>query len=571
MLENEAKGWHGSYSLIGRNIVERFELLLKKDEILSGKSKKIIVRDFFEDEEKEDNNKERNNKLKKNKKEIDIFSESYEMEKKKKIKIKNEEIKLKQSDLCASTQKNEYKERYKFHQSRHEDLNNKLIKIRKSNIKILSTYNPKMDLIWKKSITGPNWKLIKGRENINKNNNIKKNIKKKEGDIHNRNELLSKNIRKSDTMDKQTKRGILPISYDLRIRTDKAFFKKNDIKLDHKTNSNSPYLTLADSMNKNIDNKNLTKKNISIITPKKSKNLRISENNSNGYFNTYSYNIQLAKTKKKLNTDAYKNVKLIINKKINTKVLNLKKKIERNNLEFSPIKLDKNILNHTIDFSKILPRDTNKFLNHPSNQTSQPISNPSYKLIEPRCLTMISYSQKIKRRENPKKFEGVDPQIFYDANKVINKINNHKEVNAPNFNIMAGRNWDKGPLPAFMVKLCDRRSLETITDKGLRMNNYANIDFQSNYSTFAPKKSFNKLVNNTLFKNDKVFVEEELKKINKEIYKDKKLKKLIEKYAKDESKKKDYSIPILDGITLKTIKRSELNTRIRNKPLSFQF
>ena len=27
MLENEAKGWHGNYSVIGRNIVERFQLM----------------------------------------------------------------------------------------------------------------------------------------------------------------------------------------------------------------------------------------------------------------------------------------------------------------------------------------------------------------------------------------------------------------------------------------------------------------------------------------------------------------------------------------------------------------
>ena len=39
MLENEAKGWYGNYSKIGRNIVERFQLLLRKDEIISGKEK----------------------------------------------------------------------------------------------------------------------------------------------------------------------------------------------------------------------------------------------------------------------------------------------------------------------------------------------------------------------------------------------------------------------------------------------------------------------------------------------------------------------------------------------------
>ena len=179
---------------------------------------------------------------------------------------------------------------------------------------------------------------------------------------------------------------------------------------------------------------------------------------------------------------------------------------------------------------------------------------------------MVSYSKKIKGKSTPKKFVGVDPHLFYDANKVINKINNHKEINAPNFNIMTGRNWDSGPLPAFMVKLCDRKSLETMTDKGLKMNNYANLDFQKNYSTFHPKKSFNKVINYTLFKKNDEILEEELKKINDEIFCDKKIKKMIERYYEDETKNKEYPGIKFDEITLKTIKNEN-----RKKPLAFEF
>ena len=206
-----------------------------------------------------------------------------------------------------------------------------------------------------------------------------------------------------------------------------------------------------------------------------------------------------------------------------------------------------------------MPRDTNLFLTQSYNRASQPLFNPSYKLIEPRSLTMVSYSKKKKNKSTPKKFEGIDPQIFYDVNKVINKVNNHKEVNAPNFNIMAGRNWDTGPLPSFMVKLCDRKSLETINDKGLKMNNYANIDFQKNYSTFQPKKSFNKLINYTMFKSDKEIVEEQIKKINKEIFGDNKLKRIIDNYTRDEYNNKEYSGTMIDGITFKTIKTLKNN------------
>ena len=573
MLENEAKGWHGNYSVIGRNIVERFQLLLRKDEIISGKSKKIIVKDGFSTENKDEKSVERK-KIKKNIKEIDIFSESFDKQKKEKMKLKEEEKKIKQSDLCASTPKYEFKEKYKFHQSHHGDLKNKLVNNKQNSIKTLAGYTPKMDFIWKKAKAGPNWKLIKGREETNNDDiNLNKDIKVKSGKSLITKNKFSKNIKKFDSMDKQTRRGYIPIFYDLRIRTDKAFIPKNKIKLNIKKryNNNSSELNGTDNSNKKSDYKSLIKNKFS-ITPKKSKYLNISENNNKGYLNTFTNNFQLTKNNKLLNTDFSRNkVKFLNISKKNLKLLNVRKKIENVNYDFSPIKLDKNILNHTIDFSKILPRDTNFFLTQKSNQTSQPMSNPSYKLIEPRSLTMVSYSKKIKGRSNPKKFIGVDPHLFYDADKVINKINNHKGVNAPNFNIMAGRNLDKGPLPSFMVKLCDRKSLETMTDKGLKMNNYANNDFHINFSDFRPKKSFNKLVNYTLFKNDNEFVEKELKKINNEIFGELKFKKMIEKYSVDESKNKDYSGTIIDGITLKAIKRSEIISRVRNKPLAYKY
>ena len=449
-----------------------------------------------------------------------------------------------------------------------------IVNNKQNNIKTLAGYTPKMDFIWKKAKAGPNWKLIKGREETNNDDiNLNKDIKVKSGKSLITKNKFSKNIKKFDSMDKQTRRGYIPIFYDLRIRTDKAFIPKNKIKLNIKKryNNNSSELNGTDNSNKKSDYKSLIKNKFS-ITPKKSKYLNISENNNKGYLNTFTNNCQLPKNNKLLNTDFSRNkVKLLNISKKNLKLLNVRKKIENVNYGFSPIKLDKNILNHTIDFSKILPRDTNFFLTQKSNQTSQPMSNPSYKLIEPRSLTMVSYSKKIKGRSNPKKFIGVDPHLFYDADKVINKINNHKEVNAPNFNIMAGRNLDKGPLPSFMVKLCDRKSLETMTDKGLKMNNYANNDFHINFSDFRPKKSFNKLVNYTLFKNDNEFVEKELKKINNEIFGELKLKKMIEKYSVDESKNKDYSGTIIDGITLKSIKRNEIINRGRSKPLAYKY
>jgi hypothetical protein len=289
-------------------------------------------------------------------------------------------------------------------------------------------------------------------------------------------------------------------------------------------------------------------------------------NNNNAYLNTYTNTFSTKKILNKGNLSRNKNS--INNSVYKLKVLKLRKKLEDKNLNCSSMKETNKSINHTIDFSKTLPRDINFFL-HKKDQVNHPISNPSYKLIEPRCITMVSYAKKIKGKTTPKKFVGVNPHIFYDPDKVINKVNNHKEAIAPNFNIMTGRNFDSGPLPSFMVGLFDRKSVETMTDKGLKMNNYANVDFHNNYSTFHPKKSFNKVINFTLLNNDKETIDEELKLINKEIYGNKKLEKLIESYS-NENTNKDYNENQFDAITLKSIKRNKDNS-VRNKPLAFRF
>ena len=40
MFENQAKGWHGSYSSVGRNSAEKYPMILIKDKILTDKVEK---------------------------------------------------------------------------------------------------------------------------------------------------------------------------------------------------------------------------------------------------------------------------------------------------------------------------------------------------------------------------------------------------------------------------------------------------------------------------------------------------------------------------------------------------
>lgn len=49
MLLNETKGCFGMYSRAGVNSVGKFHILMKKEEILSGKKKHFIEKDMFQE------------------------------------------------------------------------------------------------------------------------------------------------------------------------------------------------------------------------------------------------------------------------------------------------------------------------------------------------------------------------------------------------------------------------------------------------------------------------------------------------------------------------------------------
>ena len=51
MFENEAKGWYGSYSRVGKVYAERFYIISHKEEIFNRENKKIRIKDFFNPDE----------------------------------------------------------------------------------------------------------------------------------------------------------------------------------------------------------------------------------------------------------------------------------------------------------------------------------------------------------------------------------------------------------------------------------------------------------------------------------------------------------------------------------------
>ena len=97
MFENNNKGWYGSYSVIGRNLVQRFALILKKDEIISGNTKKNFYGDYFDTDDTKTIEEDKN----KNKNKVDIFSTEYDKLKEEKLRIKNEENLIKNANLCS--------------------------------------------------------------------------------------------------------------------------------------------------------------------------------------------------------------------------------------------------------------------------------------------------------------------------------------------------------------------------------------------------------------------------------------------------------------------------------------
>ena len=205
MFENAAKGWYGSYSKVGRDSAEKYPMIMLKDKILANQFKKYKIKDYFTTEDDIDIEKAMMDYGE------DIFSQTYQKKNERKQRFKN---------VCALRTAETMTDDYKYHQIHHKGLHdyNLIIKGQKKYQTNSSVNLPKDDLTTKRIITGPQWGLLTGRKikslnkiNINDNFYNTEKINKKKTNIF--------------EMVKQTQRGNLPISYDLRIRIDEPFHK----------------------------------------------------------------------------------------------------------------------------------------------------------------------------------------------------------------------------------------------------------------------------------------------------------------------------------------------------------
>ena len=149
MLENEAKGWYGSYSLAGRRSAEKFNNILHKNEILKGDNKRIKIPDMFAPDEMKPNHA--NDKL-------DIYQiyslDSASLKKKIKQKYDDEEKQSKDKPI---------KKFSLFFHNRHCSLENKRVGLTTYEPGC-TRYSPNYNYIWPKLITGIKWDAQMGRK-----------------------------------------------------------------------------------------------------------------------------------------------------------------------------------------------------------------------------------------------------------------------------------------------------------------------------------------------------------------------------------------------------------------------
>ncbi len=159
MIENNAKGWHGSYSVIGRISAEKFHIILRKNEILKEKERRKKVNTFLFPSD----SFEKKNKSKPEETQVDIFEDIPKTEKKIiKSKKENNFIKFHHKKATCTIKP----DIFNFHNLHHKEIEKhaKTFKDHQNLYMNSMKYNPKMDFIWKRVLSGPKWNSISGRE-----------------------------------------------------------------------------------------------------------------------------------------------------------------------------------------------------------------------------------------------------------------------------------------------------------------------------------------------------------------------------------------------------------------------
>ena len=249
MVENDIKGWYGSFSLAGKDSAEKYGIS-KIQDLLSEKTKKKVFKDFFSP----DNNYNNNINDEETHEKIDIFNSNTS-----RTNLSNPNLQLKKSQsqknniiissLIEKIEKNNNikkkqlkQEKFKYHIQNIIRMNKKK-KEEKNNLleegPSLSKYTPKMDYIWSRTLSGPKWESLTSRKFKCLNNNW---------EINNLPKSSIEECKCLVNMEKQTMRYGFPIHHDLRFKYEKKytppkrnnFYLKKKIHIKNKSKNSSP-------------------------------------------------------------------------------------------------------------------------------------------------------------------------------------------------------------------------------------------------------------------------------------------------------------------------------------------
>ena len=256
MVENENKGWYGSFSQAGKDSAEKYGIS-KMNDLLSEKTKKKVFKDFFSHNYTNNINEEETTEK------LDIFNPNTS-----RININNSNFQLKKSksekkniiisSLIDNIEKKNntkrekiIKNKFKYHIQNIIRMNKKKNEEKKNLLEkgpSLSKYTPKMDYIWSRTLLGPKWESLTSRKFKVLNNNW---------EINNLPKSFIEESKCLVNMEKQTMRYGFPIHHDLRFRYEKKYTapKKNKYYIKSKT-------YIKNKNNNIISRKNFFKTNI---------------------------------------------------------------------------------------------------------------------------------------------------------------------------------------------------------------------------------------------------------------------------------------------------------------------
>ena len=366
--------------------------------------------------------------------------------------------------------------KYKYHNIHMQ----KILKYKKDgiyqkfNLSQEPIYNPNLNYIYKRVITGPKWDKISSRDYL----------------------LFKKEKPKSNEKEK---------------------FKKNILNNTINSNQNNTQRSLENTSNKNTNNNMpLIKENYKTIDSKSFPLNSHKRKKRPKSIISFSKNQFIHKEKIKNNNIFPRATSALYINNNKLKKINLIKN-DRKKLLSAPCNYS------GIDFNKYSGRTIIKRRGKQIEIAPQ-ILHPNYDSIQPKIKNMVKYNNEPEHKKKNKnseiknkhpKFTGINSSELFDVTQIYEKIYGNKLRAVPKFYKMASRPSSIN-LPSYMKGVYNRISLYSGSEKTLKMNNYANSQMYKFHGIFTPKSSKRqKVLVNSFDDEDENKVQRELNKASR--------------------------------------------------------